>query len=472
MSPITDYFTGLLLMTLSVVWMLLILAWGYKYIKVNQLSSNNIVSLIFFFSIYKVLAYYLFPLVMGVLSNFRYVREDGISIGELGVLYFIEMFSWVTWLIGLALVGHYFNVKNNNSVLKTSIFSAEIFSKILLICLSLSFLPLSIVSRASKYGLELVALPLGVEIFKALIEYGGPPASLLLLVLAIRGWGWRYGLVGMLGLLSYLSILSTRGAIVYSLLFFIFLIYLTSKNKKKSIINSVAIGAPFLLIYMVTGGLPALSIVTDPSPQLSFQFSSDKKGARTAVEEIEWRFGAPSRHSATFIRMYERGDGAGLNPIINSLTGVMPRSINPEKPHPSTVDGSDIYSQGMYKIHREIYGYDTYSMTEFSSGGHAYWELGVIGVLILPFVSGIYIGLCAYFFRKLGIVSLALMMAVFKPFGYVDPKIWVSDIAIQLYQIIMPIIAFCFIYWLLVSSKRLFLTGRMKKMNRLVHREG
>ena len=32
------------------------------------------------------------------------------------------------------------------------------------------------------------------------------------------------------------------------------------------------------------------------------------------------------------------------------------------------------------------------------------------------------------------------MVAVFKPWGYMDPKIWVSDIVIQIYQIILPLI--------------------------------
>lgn len=66
-----------------------------------------------------------------------------------------------------------------------------------------------------------------------------------------------------------------------------------------------------------------------------------------------------------------------------------------------------------------------------------------------------------FFYRKFGVVFLGLMMAVFKPFGYVDPKIWVSDIAMQIYQIIMQIIAFYCIYRLLVSSKHLFLTMRI-----------
>ena len=37
------------------------------------------------------------------------------------------------------------------------------------------------------------------------------------------------------------------------------------------------------------------------------------------------------------------------------------------------------------------------------------------------------------------------MIAVFKPWGYVDPKIWVSDIVMQFYQIIFPLVLLVFI---------------------------
>jgi hypothetical protein len=141
-----------------------------------------------------------------------------------------------------------------------------------------------------------------------------------------------------------------------------------------------------------------------------------------------------------FINLYERGEAAGINPIKHSLMGFLPRSLSPDKPIPSTLYGDDIYSQGMYIISREINGYDTFNMVEFPTGAHFYWEFGIIGVLVLSAISGLYVAICAHFFSKLGVVALPLMLAVFKPWGYAEPKIWVSDIAMQIYQIILPII--------------------------------
>ena len=79
------------------------------------------------------------------------------------------------------------------------------------------------------------------------------------------------------------------------------------------------------------------------------------------------------------------------HPILNSLYGFIPRSMFPNKPHPSTVDGNDIRSQGMYVIYREIYGINTFSMVEFSTGGHFFWEFGWVGIFVMSIISGMYI---------------------------------------------------------------------------------
>jgi len=188
--------------------------------------------------------------------------------------------------------------------------------------------------------------------------------------------------------------------------------------------------------------------------------AAEKRGERSTLEEFEWRLGAATRLGTSFIRLYDRGEGAGLNPIRNSLKGFLPRSINPDKPHPSTLDGDDIYSMGMYIIYREIYGYDTFSMVEFPTGAHFYWEFGILGVFIFSAISGLYVALCAHFFAKLGVVALPLMVAIFKPWGYVDPKIWVSDIAMQIYQIVLPLILLvCIIRFMRYGSKILAVAG-------------
>jgi hypothetical protein len=60
-------------------------------------------------------------------------------------------------------------------------------------------------------------------------------------------------------------------------------------------------------------------------------------------------------------------------------------------------------------------------------------------VIILSLISGIYVAVTTSFFAKLGIAAVPLTISIFKPWGFVEPKIWVSDIALQSYQIILPL---------------------------------
>ena len=147
--------------------------------------------------------------------------------------------------------------------------------------------------------------------------------------------------------------------------------------------------------------------------------------------------------------MHDRGDSAGIKPIYHSLTGFLPRFISPNKAHPSTLVPDDPFSQGMYLIYKETFGYHTGAMVEPSSGAHAYWEFGWLGVIILPFLTGIYVANFAYYSQFFGIACLPLIMIIFKPFGYVDPKIWFSDVIMQIYQICVPliVIACIFVYF-------------------------
>jgi hypothetical protein len=139
--------------------------------------------------------------------------------------------------------------------------------------------------------------------------------------------------------------------------------------------------------------------------------------------------------------MHDGGNSAGLNPILNSLAGFIPRASNANKPHSSALNGNYHCSQGMYQIMREFDGNNSISMVEFSSGVHAYWELGLPGVLILPFISGVYIMFFARLVQNLNFAAIPLIMLTFKPFGYVDPKIWVSDIISQIYQVVFPLLS-------------------------------
>src|SRR3569623_265184 len=376
------FFSSSILMFITLA--MLFLAF-FLWIAARRIFNVGIVvDFIFFFVFVKLLFYYLLPEILRISSDYQFEREDGVAITSLIYVYLIELVSWATW--GMALLCTFNLVAKN----KKKITLAEF------------------VVKKRYYG-------------KLLFILGAFSSTF-----------------------SVLS-LSTRGALVYLTLFCLFLTWFILRDRVSKLI-AVSLIVAFSAVYFVFGGLIFGSFAMDESGQLSVDvgIASHKKGERSVLGDIEWRFGAPTRLGTAFIDLYDRGEAAGFNPIKHSLMGFLPRFIDSDKPYPSTVQGDDIYSQGMYVIYRERYGYDTFSMVEFPTGGHFYWEFGLAGVFFLSAISGFYIALCANWFSRFGIVALPLMIAIFKPWGYMDPKIWVSDIAMQIYQIILPLIALFF----------------------------
>ena len=153
-------------------------------------------------------------------------------------------------------------------------------------------------------------LPWFFEITKSLLSYAGPPATIVLMLIGFKRWGWAFGFLGLFTFLFSLVVIGTRGAIIYSLLLIAYMVFNFMRTK-----NS--------FFFMATGGLPNVVFKTGEGTFFSYEITdgSMKKAERSVIEEIQWRFGASARWSTKFIDMYDRGDGAGINPIRNSLLG-------------------------------------------------------------------------------------------------------------------------------------------------------
>lgn len=425
--------------------------------KIN-IIDRTMINVIFAIAWYKILAYYFIPSVMRGFSGFQFEHIDHVELLDLAQVYLIELGSWLAWSAGL-LASLYFLKQyiysRSASILLTESINLDR-SKLSLLIIVLGYVYFKVAQVLSTSGDESQFAIF--EIIKALLSYCGPPAAILLMVLGFKRYGASYGLMGLVGFLTSMAVTSTRGALVYSLLLLIFAVHAFA-GTKKNVAVSIFIILSVFLGYIISGGLPttALSVSDEEGIVIHNYLSDNKKKDRTSLDEIEWRFGAATRLSTSFIKMYDRGDAAGINPIRNSALGFLPRSLNQDKPHPSTLDGNDRYSQGMYLIYREIYGYKYLNMSEFSSGAHAYWEFGWIGVFMLPVISGVYVLLCTVYFQRFGVIGLAFLIGTFKPWGYVDPKMWVSDIIMQIYQMILPIICIHFLIILIQKLKKMFI---------------
>jgi len=77
-------------------------------------------------------------------------------------------------------------------------------------------------------------------------------------------------------------------------------------------------------------------------------------------------------------------------------------------------------------------------------------------VFFIFFVKlGAYIGVVTVLLPRLGGISLLLLVAMFKPWGFMDPKICVSDIVLQTCKIIIPLVFLTLAYKIerIISSR-------------------
>ena len=401
----------------------------------KKISQNKLlIDLIFYFISIKLFLYYFMPMVLRAISGYQFELEDKVEIVNLLKVYIIEYFSWLVWFFVFYIITVTFNrgvldKKPNEFIKKNPSISRNI-----LVLTSLGFIAWNILIVFK------IDLPFYFELFKSLFFYVGLASGPFLLIYSKKYLNNIYLFLGLITTLTSLLFISTRGALIYTILFIYFIVFYILESKKAKIY--LLLFSTILIVgYFIFGVLFSTRLFLDETGSLRLDSGVDKekKGERGALDEIEWRFGAQTRYGTAFIGLYDRGQTAGINPIRNSLAGFLPRSINPEKPIPNSLDKDDIYSQGMYIIYKEINGYNTTSMSEFPTGAHFYWEFGYLGVFFLSLISGLYVAIATNYFSKLGIASIPLTISIFKPWGFVEPKIWVSDIALQSYQIILPL---------------------------------
>jgi len=406
----------MILITLSFSWNL-----SKKYEK-----NNILINFIFFIAIVKVFFFMLMPAVFRTISDYRYLKEDSVELSDLNFLYGVEYISWTVWAITFVFVMNYFKVKMYH---KHNYFEKIGYRLLILLAILYCWFCINMILGIQNY-INLL--------FKAILHWIGFGIGPFLILYSLKNRSKTLFLLGFI-CTAFLLFNNAGRQLVFYTIIYMFFISIFILRKRKYNYSLFLLMIIVISTFFATTQLPRVNILRDDD-LLGFGLTSIEKSAgRDALEELEYRFGANTRMSTAFLNLYDRGEGAGINPILNSFYGFMPRSIFPNKPHPSTLDGNDIRSQGMYIIYREIHGIQSASMVEFSTGGHFYWEFGFVGVFVLSIISGMYMAFCVKFFSKLGIVSIPLMYAVFKPTGYVEPKIWVSDIIMQIYQIIIPL---------------------------------
>jgi len=414
---------------LSLIILTLVVSRYSWFIKHSNLYGH----ILLFFMGWKVLAYYLATPILDLLDDFKYWKLYKIDHFDYVLLYIIELVSTFIFIIAII------------TILPLLKFKRVRIKENLLIMLVLL---ITLYSNAASIleNLTFGLIKNQLEFFKSLAQFLGQPLAIILLF-HFKKMNWLLKILIALVLFTTILMVNTRGFIVYSILTLLslYLFYNKWRFKRRHILYLSVISIIFITLI---GSFPQLSLDVDKSETSSrgsFSITGydneSKTSGRTFFEEIDFRFGMMARMSSKFVHLYFNDEAAGFNPILNSAVGIIPRSVWPNKPHPSTLDGNDLYSQGMYKIYSASVNKYSTNMVEFSSGGHMFWELGIIGVLFFPIVSALFVSLIISFFKaKTNYIGLAMLISSFKPWGFMEPKIWLSDIPLQIYQIWFPLL--------------------------------
>lgn len=401
-------------------------------------STNSFfIDLVFSLFALRILLYYVLPSISRVIIGWDNQKQENVQPFEVSIVYLVELISHLIyyytfyWLCKRTKYDYSF-VNQNSSSLKVIVISILLLYACFLV-----------------HGTGIIVIPFcdSLWMIQPFVMSTGSVACFYFLAIGRKLSGKWVLVVSCIVIIIYiLTGLASgiRGKLFWPVFWMLFCAYHINRKRIKMMFY---LGGGILLVLLIMqGGMTATRGAKEMNIVEMIQLINDSKneGGKSLFSEIDYRFGALTNYSVGFYRMVDRNDMAGMNPIINSLYSPLPRVFFEKKPVPCSADG-DLYSMGMYKTVAEITNIDT-NMCEFSTAAHAYWELHLLGVVLFSIIPAFYVFCSIRLFRNFAILAPPLLCSVFKPWGYNDPKIWVSEIVLQLSQIIIPTLVLYFVY--------------------------
>lgn len=402
-------------------------------------KSNNCYILDFLFSIcfLKLGLYYFMPSVTHLLTDWSGVLNANVDPIEVMYIYILEFISYSIYFYTLkTCISHY---RPNLSI------DLYANSNSFVSCVLVGGISFYLGTSFIKEGSIMDSLWLFVPFFKG--------CSLALSIFVLVNGKQVFNILNVCLAICLLCIYSfyaisvgVRSLIFWPSLLFIYFSFVFNKKRLKVFLPMGIGGLVFLGVFQNVlvsqrgninknaSTIERVSIMTD---------SHTKSRSISLFDEVDSRFGAMTTYGVGYLRLAHDEKYAGLEPVINSLYAPIPRAIFKDKPVPCSVDGTE-YGQGMYMGMAAV-THNPYCMTEPTTAGHAYWELGILGVLLYSIIPAIYVYWCMVFFSKFGLISLPIFYGIFKG-EFLEPKLWVSAIVLQLFQYNLPSCIFYILY--------------------------
>ena len=394
----------------------------------KQFPRPIIFDLVAYFVALRLVLYFFIPALLRISSNWKYDRMIGAAPSEIATVYTLEFISYVVWMLSILIISKmsWFKrmaKKKNATIFSISDKSAKLFFFTISVLYLLYFIGPAVMMSGHVIGLYIISLKrkhTGNLLFAL-----GIAVSLVSIIYGI-GSGVRGKMVWM-------------GMWLFFLYFFV--------NRKKYILYLAIIGFATIAIFQsvmlqVRAGQEFRKM--SPIEQITTFVSVKelKSEGNNLLSSMELRFGEASRLSVAFVRLRDRGEAAGLRPIVSALYAPIPRRFFPEKPEPGSIDGTR-RGMGMHIIQDVMRG-EWWNMSDFFTGLHAYWELGMFGVVVFSFFSALFISFCANYFARFSLAGLPLMMVMLFP-QWNEPKLWISQIILQIFHILLPLILIWYI---------------------------
>jgi len=444
----------------------------------KKVPSPALFDLVGFFMTVKVLLYFILPALLRGYSDWARDRIVGAEPEEIVTVYGIEFVSVCTWLVAILFTVYVASVCktrlctiagtgdrptspdfyekadcSSNRLHRSDHWSvAKPFMSSICALYLLNF-PYSFK--------DVVALAAGEgALIQPLVMLCGPVIGIYLFSAGRRcvgGLTYGLGLASMiLGVVSGFAF-GSRGQVMSAALWMLFLFIVL---KRKILFYSAIAGV--IMIFLFHNVMTVIRYEKDfgkmsliEKTAVMFTAFESKGEENRLLDSLEFRFGEASRMSVGFLRLADENELAGFYPIISALYAPLPRRFFPDKPEPGSVDGSRD-GMGMYIIHRVMEGNG--NMSEFFTGVHAYWELGITGVLILSALSGSIIGLATMAFHRFGPAGLPMMMIMLKP-PWLEPKLWIAEAVSHVVHFILPLVL-----WWMVLSLMFGVAGFLRKV--------
>lgn len=434
--------------------------------------SPILFDLLMYFVALKIVLVMWLPAFLRVFSGWRFERQINATSQEVALVYGLEFISYGIWFAAVGLTSlvcaeTYKRKAAYSAAASTPIGGGKINGSsfkvndsgvFFLICLALYLL-------LFPYTVEMALKPVeGFAYFlKPAVVIAGPVVGMYLFALGRARVGtlcFTLGIVVTLVSLLYGLATGVRGQVIGPALWFVFLYYLT-RNKQSLHIAVVAFATVLIVHATMVQQRVNDGTAVDTTPLQKIRgFVAEALGGDVSdtdfVTSLEFRLGEASRLSVAFLRLYDRGEAAGWQPIKSALYAPLPRRFFPDKPEPGSADGT-LEGTGMHMIQGVMRG-EPWNMSDFFSGVHAYWEFGLLGLVFCSFVSGAFIGFWTHFCGRLGSAALPFMMITMQPW-WLEPKLWLSQLILHSIHVLLPLTAI----WL-VSTVAMRSLGSLRKV--------